>query len=396
MTEAPTIAPHARAEAPAAQIFVRDPDSVSILRHALDSLGIGGAEFITGDVEDAIARLADQASPKLLVIDVEGVNDPVISINELADVCEPNTAVVAIGNRNDIRLYRDLKTAGVTEYFFKPLAADPVTRTLSAALSGQPEAPASRTGKLVFVLGVRGGVGATTIAVNTAWYLAETRQRWVVLLDLDLQQGDAALQLDVEPTHALREAFDHPERVDRLFLERATIHVDHRIDVLASLEPLGQGVEIDQASVLSLLEKLLARYRFVFVDLPSTVATKLMAILNLPSTCVLVSDGTLVSARDVARWRKAIGSNTPQRNTLHLLNQFRAPGSLPEAEFNRAAGQRPDMVVPYDRKIASSSSLGVKSERENAAIKRGMAPLLRTLAGEQAQSSPTFFGRLFG
>jgi pilus assembly protein CpaE len=396
MTEALAVATQGRSAAPVAEIFVRDSESEKIVRHALASLGIAAAEFITGDIEDAIAALAHQASPKLLVIDVEGVDDPVIRINELANVCEPDTAVVAIGDRNDIRLYRELKDAGVAEYFFKPLVADPVTRTLSATLSGQSEAPASRTGKLVFVLGVRGGVGATTVAVNTAWYLAETRQRWVVLIDLDLQQGDAALQLDAEPTHALRESFDHPERVDKLFLERAAIHVDRRIDLLASLEPLGQTVEIDQASVLSLLEKLLARYRFVFVDLPPAAAPKLIAALHLPSTCLLVSDGTLVSARDVARWRETIGPNTPQRNTLHLLNQFKAPGSLPEAEFNRAARQPPDFVMPYDREIAASATLGVKAGRRNLAIKRGLAPLLRMLGGEQPKTPPTLFDRLFG
>jgi pilus assembly protein CpaE len=396
MSETPVVVAHSRSAAPIAQIFVRDSESESIVRNALASLGIGSAEFVAGNIRDAIETLTQEASPKLLMIDIEGVEDPVTALNDLANVCEPNTAVVVIGDRNDIRLYRALRNAGVIEYFFKPLASDPVTRTLSAALSGETESPTSRTGKLVFVLGVRGGVGATTVAVNTAWYLAETRQRWVALLDLDLQQGDAALQLDVAPSHALREAFEHPERVDRLFLERAAIHVDHRIDILASLEPFGQTIEIDQTAVLSLLDKLLARYRFVFVDLPPAVANTLLSALRLPSTCVLVSDSTLVSARDVARWRETIGPNTPQHNTLHLLNQNGAPGGLPAAEFNRAAGQPPDIVVPYDRAIASSATLGVKGGREHAAIKRGLAPLLRMLAGEQAKTSPTFLSRLFG
>jgi pilus assembly protein CpaE len=396
MAEASAVAAQSRLAAPIAEIFVRDQESERIIRNTLASLGVSDAEFVTGNVRDAIARLTHQGSPKLLVIDVAGVDDPVADVNELANVCEPNTAVVVVGDRNDIVLYRELKNAGVVEYFFKPLVSDPITRMLSAALSGQTESPTPRTGKLVFVLGVRGGVGATTVAVNTAWLLAETRQRWVALLDLDLQQGDAALQLDVEPSHALREAFDHPERVDSLFLERAAIHVDHRIDVMASLEPLGEAIEIEQASVLSLLNKLLVRYRFVFVDLPPAAADKLMPALQLPSTCVLVSDGTLVSARDLARWRKTIGANTAQRSTLHLLNQSGAPGSLPATEFNRAAGQPPDIVVPYDRTIASSATLGVKAGRENAAVKRGLAPLLRALAGEQAKTLPTFLGRLFG
>src|SRR5205807_1770007 len=107
---------------------------------------------------------------------------------------------------------------------------------------------------------------------NAAWYLAEKKQRWVMLVDLDLHNGDAALQFDSTPGHALSEAFEKPERVDRLFLERGTIHVRERLDLLASLEPLSESTTLAEGAVLSLLGKLLHRYRFVFVDLPSIVA----------------------------------------------------------------------------------------------------------------------------
>jgi pilus assembly protein CpaE len=263
-------------------------------------------------------------------------------------------------------------------------------------LRGEAESQAARTGKLIFVIGVRGGVGATTIAVNTAWYLAETRQRWVMLVDLDLQGGDAALQLDVSPSHALREAFEHPERVDQLFLERAVIRVDHRIDLLASLEPLAETIAIEETGMHSLLEKLLNRYRFIFVDLPPSVAMRMPQALQMPSTCVLVSNGTLASARDVARWRELIGPNAAERMTLHVLNQQGAAGSLPEDEFARAAGRPPDIVIPYEREIAVANTLGIKGSQQNAALKHGLAPLLQHLSGEKVEAPRSVLRRLFG
>ena len=386
----------ASAIAPTAKVFVQDRDSEGIIRQSLGNLSVRDAEFIPGNIDTAISALTQEQSPRLLIVDVSSVEDPLSRINELADVCEPNTGVVVIGDRNDIVLYRSLKRAGVVEYFFKPLVSDLVTRTCNGVLTGSVESQNTRGGRLVFVLGVRGGVGATTIAVNTAWYLAERRQRWVMLLDLDLQDGDAALQLDVTPSHALREAFEHPERVDKLFLERAVIHVDHRIDLLASLEPLGGSIAFDESALLPLLETLLRRYRFIFVDLPTTVAVRLLQALHLPSTCVLVSNGSLVSARETARWRAFIGVNSPERTTLHVLNQHGAPGSLPDAEFNRAAGQAPDIVVPYDREIGVASTLGTKGTQKSASLKRGLAPLLRHLSGEQEDSPRSVFSRIFG
>lgn len=392
------LAPHPESSQAAltAQVFVQDPETAAVVRQALSSIGIASIDVAAGNIVMATTALAGQRSPRLLIVDISGLDDPLDRLDALADVCEPNTSVVVVGDRNDIALYRNLRHAGVAEYFYKPLVGDLVSRAFSTILKGEAETQVSRTGRLVFVLGVRGGVGATTIAVNTAWHLAETRQRLVTVVDLDLQWGDAALQLDVTPTHALREAFEHPERVDRLFLERAAIHVDHRADIFSSQEAVGDQILLDDAAVGSLLEQLTVRYRFVVVDVPAAQAPRLRQTLHMPSTCVLVSDGSLVSARDVARWRDWVGPNTSDRSTLHLLNQHGAPGGLPDQEFARAAGHVPDIVVPYERDIRTASIFGIKSAERSVRWKRSLAPLLRDLSGEQTASQPSLLRRLFG
>jgi pilus assembly protein CpaE len=379
-----------------AQVFIRDTASETTVRHALQSLGIRDVAFTSGNIETAIPALASHASPRLLLVDISGVDDPLSRMQALADVCEPNTGVIVVGDRNDIVLYRDLKRAGVAEYFFKPLVSDLVTRACNVVLTGGAEQPKARTGKLVYILGVRGGVGATTIAVNAAWHLAETRARWVMFLDLDLQHGDAALQLDCVPSHALREALEHPERVDKLFLERAVIHVEQRIDLLASLEPLSDSIEPDAGAVLGVVDKLMQRYRFIFADMPEAMAARVLGATTIPSTVVMVSNGTLASARDVVRWRDTIGPSTAERNVIHVLNQHGAPGSLPDAEFAKAAGRAPDIVVPYDREIAASATLGIKNAKASAALTRGLAPLLRHLSGEKIEAPRSVLRRLFG
>lgn len=399
MTDAPETAatrPAPRAGTTLVQVFVRDEDSKATLRQSFSNLNVRDTQFVVGDIETAVVTLSQQPSPRLLIVDISGVADPLSHVNELANVCEPNTDVIAIGDRNDIVLYRGLKHAGIAEYFFKPLVVDVVSRTCNSILNGTATPDTTRTGKLVFVLGVRGGVGSTTVAVNTAWLLAETRQRWVMLLDLDLQNGDSALQLDAVPSHALREAVEHPERVDKLFLERAVISVEQRIDLLASLEPLGEPIVFNKTAVIGLLVSLLQRYRFVFVDLPASSAAQLMQVLDIPSMCVLVSDGTLASARDTARWTAWMGIAAPQRAVLHLLNRHGAPEALPDAEFVRAAGRAPDITIPYDKEIASASILGIKGTHKCATLKRGLAPLLRQLAGEQVTIRSSLLKRIFG
>ena len=381
---------------PLAMIYIRDQESEGVLRKCLTDLGMAAVSYSTGGIETAINDLAHKASPRLLVVDISGTEDPVARVDELAHVCEPSTGVIVIGNTNDVALYRSLKNAGIVEYYFKPLVGNLVSRTCSTILKGGVEQRTAGTGKLVFVLGVHGSSGATGIATWAAWHLAETRHRRVLLLDLDLNSGDAALQLDVSPNHTLCEALEQPERVDDLFIERGVIHVTPKFDLLASLEPLDQGVPCREEAVLSLLANLLRRYRYVFVDMPASLAPQLMRVLHLPSTCILVSDTTLVAARDVARWREKIGANTPERQTLHIANKAGAYGSLPKDDFIRAVGQAPDFVIPFEREIVVTSMLGVKGLAENGGLAHALAPVLQQIAGETAVESRSFLSRLLG
>lgn len=393
---APTVRVTGPEPASLALSIVRDKDSEGLIRQCLTDLGVPKPEFIEGDIDTAIEQLTRRHSPRLLIVDISGVDDPVARVVRLSEVCGPTTGIVVIGSSNDITLYRSLKDTGVVEYYFKPLVGNLVTRTCNSILTGNMERPAARTGKLVFILGVRGGTGATTIAANMAWHLAEIRQRQVMLLDLDLHAGDAALQLDTRPSHALLEALDHPERVDDLFLERGLIHVTERLSLLASLEPLGTMYMPPEEAVLSVLGNLLQRYRYVLVDMPSTLAAALPRVLHLPSTCLLVSDASLASARDVTRWRDAIGPNSPERTTVHVLNKVGSESGLPTPEFAQAAGQAPDIVIPYDREIGAASTLGVRGTRKAAALHRSLTPVYQLLTGEKYDAAPSLLKRIFG
>jgi pilus assembly protein CpaE len=379
-----------------AMVYLRDKESEAVLRQCLADLNAGSVSYVSGGIESAIADLAHRASPHLLVVDISGIEDPAAKLAELSDVCEPKTGVIVVGQSNDVSLYRQLKSAGVAEYFYKPLVGNLVRKVCSGILTGAAEQPAAaRTGKLVFVMGVKGGVGATGLATWAAWHLAETLHRRVLLLDLDLNGGDAALQLDVLPSHGLREALEKPDRVDNLFLERGVIHVTPRLDLLASLEPLDQTVPCREDTVLPLLTNLLNRYRYVFVDLPHDIARQLIELLRLPSMVILVSDGSLVSARDVVRWRELLGPSTADRQILHVVNKSGAHGSLPYEAFLRAVGQAPDVVIPYERDVGDASTLGTQGLAKSA-LARAFAPVLKHIAGETIEEKPTLLHRLLG
>jgi pilus assembly protein CpaE len=383
-----------REPAPPAVAYILDADSEGVVRRCFTDLGYVDGRVVRGSIDTAIEELARRGWPRFLIIDVSGIGDPLPRINHLAEVCDLATEVIVIGDRNDIVLYRDLRAAGVAEYFFKPLFGNLISRTLAGIASGTRIQQPSRTGRLVFFLGVRGGVGVTTIATNLAWYLAEARERRVLLLDLDLQNGDAALQLDAQPSHALREALEDPARVDELFLERGVSNVTNRLCLLAGLEPLSDQVAPNEDAFVDLLQKLLPHYRYVFVDLPRHTAQVLPKLLHMPATILLVSDGGIAGARDVGRWRAKIGPNTPERTLLHVLNKHGADGDLPDQERLRMIPD-PDVCIRWDRQIMSASTLGTKNVQTSRAIREGMSALSLQLSGGVAEVSPSLWKRIF-
>ncbi|HVC54122.1 MAG TPA: cellulose synthase operon protein YhjQ/BcsQ [Stellaceae bacterium] len=380
---------------PIALAYLLDADSEGVVRRSFADVGFVDGQVMRGSVDAAVDELSRRGSPRFLILDISGISEPLPRISRLAEVCDPGTEVIVVGERNDIVLYRDLRSVGVAEYFYKPLIGSVLSRTLAEISTGTRSQLQTRSGRLVIVIGVRGGVGATTIATNLAWYISEIRQSGVLLLDLDLHSGDAALQLHAQPGHALREALDDPERIDELFLERGVITVAGRLGLLAGLEPLDDRLTLNEDAVQMLLQKLLTHYRYVLVDLPAEAALSLPAMLHMPATVLLVSDGSLAATREVGRWLEFLGPNTPERTVLHVHNKKSTEGALPDEEMLRVIPP-PDVSIRWDRKVLGAAVLGTKSVQERSAIRDGMAALSVRLSGAAAEVERPLWKRIFG
>lgn len=383
------------APTPQVSVYTPDADAAGVIRQAVSDLA-PDAVFISEGISGALSGLGSRPSPKLLIVDVDGDEEAVTRVQDLINMCEPSTSVVVIGEINDIRLYRGMREAGAVDYFFKPLVTTIVAHVCRAILTGKEDVAHNRTGRIVYVVGARGGCGATTIALRTALSLSNSPPRPVLLLDLDLQRGDCALQCDVTPSHALREALAQSDRVDDLFLARGLMHVTKRLDLMASLEPLDSPTEFDEIALLALLEKVTGRYRYVVVDVPAHRAAALNRSLHLPSTLLLVSNGGLASAREVARWRQWLGPDTSERTLVHVLNKNGAPGNLTAEDFARAAGAAPDIVIPYAREVAADALLGLKAKPACPVIDQGLGPALGILSGSAVSRHESLLHRLFG
>ena len=184
--------------------FICDDTALDTLRPVVAELGWAPEKCAKGGLRNAIQSLSVTSSPNILVVDLSECSDPLTEINGLAEVCEPGTVVIAIGQVNDVRLYRDLLASGIHDYLLKPLATAQVRDALNDAQTvfNTPKAVDAQTAKRhisTAVVGTRGGAGASTIATSLAWLFSDEQKLPTALLDLDVHFGTGALTLDLEP-----------------------------------------------------------------------------------------------------------------------------------------------------------------------------------------------------
>src|SRR5918999_6528501 len=183
--------------------FVCDDATADMLRPVAVEYGWSPEKVNKGRLRNAVQSLSVSASPNILFVDLSESADPLNDINALAEVCEPGTVVIAAGQVNDVRLYRDLVASGLQDYLLKPFTADQLREAFIHAqliISG-PRLSENATEKpnvTAAVIGVRGGVGASTVASSLAWLMGDKGGRSTALLDLDIHFGTGALGLDLE------------------------------------------------------------------------------------------------------------------------------------------------------------------------------------------------------
>ena len=318
------------------------------------SLLLGRSVIMRGGIAKATEHLSGERSPHLLLVDISGVDLPLSKIHTLAEVCEPGTNVVALGDQNDVGLYHDLIDAGVSNYIVKPLTRELLTKTLAPKTNGSGEIGRAslKLGKMVSFIGARGGVGTTTLAANLAWHLANRQSRRVALVDLDLQHGDCHLLLNIAATPGLRDALVNPLRLDALLLDRLMTQHGERLFVLGGEEPLHEHVQFNTSAIDTLFSVLRSQFHYVIVDVPRIPAPGYRRALEIADRRIIVVDPTMRAMRDAVRLAKMFdggGDPSAERRSAFIVNRVGEAGrhGLSLVEINRTLQARPTSMVPF-------------------------------------------------
>lgn len=379
--------------------FVTDAESETVLRLGL--LAVGSEEIVVhrGNSRSAVASMRKMSTPRVLVVDISGDEQPMSALIALSEVVEPDVRVLVIGDRQDVDLYRQLtRTLGVAEYLYKPLNAEVVAQHFGPFITpASVSATTLQGGRVLAITGVRGGVGATTLAANLAWYLATEVKRHTVLLDANFHTGTAALLLGAKTGGGLRLALETPKRVDDLFMERIAEPASDRLAVIAAEEKLTEQPMVATGAAQQLLQRLRQRYNYVITDVPLTPVAWHGELLEIARQRVLVMEPTLQSVRDTLRAVALPIGAQQTRQSLIVLNKLGIPGTMTRHQVEAALEQKVDVAIPYlPRVVNQAAIMGTPA----AAPRSGFRTAIRDLAQEVAaagrpSTSSGWFGRVF-
>ncbi len=372
-----------RHDRPNLQGFVTDAESEAALQAGLAGLLPQAADLRRGGIRAAYVAMQKSATPRILVVDITGEDQPLKALGDLAAVVEPDVCVLVIGEHDSTDFYREVtRGLGAADYLAKPLTRDSVARHFGGFVLGKgPSSEATLGGRVLTVTGVRGGVGTSTVAANLAWYLGATLRHHTVLLDPDLYRGTAAFLFNLQAGAGLRTALEFPERIDALLAERAAVPATDRLHVLAGEERLNVPLAYAPAAAERLVESLRKRYNFVIADVPFIPVPLHRDLLDLAHQRVLVLEPTLADMRDTLRLLALPAGPRQTQNAVLVLNRLGLTGGLSRRQIEEGLKAKVDVVIPdLPRQLRQAANLGEPAIATSSVFRRAITELARQVA----------------
>jgi pilus assembly protein CpaE len=259
----------------------------------------------------------------------------------------PDTNIILLAATLDPKLMLDGMRAGVSECLAEPLSQTEFQAAVTRLIGQRPTAP---TGPVFAFVGAKGGVGATTAAVNVATSLAKISGQGAIMIDLHLAYGDAAVYLGAETRFSVVDAVENLHRLDSSFFKSLLVRTASGLDLLASSDrPLSAAVE--HRRLASVVEFASTQYPYTILDVPRSDLGVLDALDNA-STIVVVANQELATVRNAGRMASALRGRYKNAKVMTVINRIDRGAEIGQKDVERAVGSSIAHQFPSDYRRA--------------------------------------------
>jgi pilus assembly protein CpaE len=376
------------------QAFCESPDVAAIVSAATSDRRMAKAhiKLNMGGAPAAVEAYKSAPTPNVVVLEAAAGRDALLEqLEELAQYCDAGTKVVVLGKLNDIVLYRQLIARGVSEYLVAPFGVVEFVQAMSQLFTVPGAKP---LGRVIAVVGAKGGVGASTVAHNLAWSLASLTEMATIIADFDLAFGTAGLDYNQDPPQGVAEAVFAPERVDAVLVDRLLSKCGDHLSLLAAPATLDRVLDFAEASFDSLLDAMRASTPWVVLDVPHLWSGWARRILVSADEVIVIASPDLANLRNAKNLIDNVKSvrlnDAPPRLVLNGVGMFKRP-EIAAAEFAKAVETGPTAIIPHDAKLfgaAANNGQMIAEVEPNGKTAQVFADLASLLAGRTDARKP--------
>jgi pilus assembly protein CpaE len=351
----PEAAPHDEHIAPAPRVsiqaFCDTVETAAAIQSAGEDRRLGKAhvKIQMGGVTAAIEAYRGSPTPNVIMLEAEGRGEGILTgLDTLAEFCDAGTRVIVVGRTNDVVLYRELVRRGVSDYMISPVGTLDVVRSICGLFSAPDAKP---VGRVIAVVGAKGGVGASTVAHNIAWAVARDLALDSVVTDLDLAFGTAGLDYNQDPPQGIADAVFSPDRIDTAFIDRLLSKCSDHLSLLAAPATLERAYDFGAEAFDSIFDALRTTMPCVVLDVPHQWNAWTQRTLVNADDILIVATPDLANLRNAKNLFDYLRSaRLNDHRPFYMLNQVGIPKKpeIKPADFAKALEDQPVAVIPFE------------------------------------------------
>jgi pilus assembly protein CpaE len=349
------------------------------------------SNFLPADPHGLFVQV-DQEQPQVLILGPEVAVDDAIRLATILNVQLPDLSVIMVSEPDPAFLLQAMR-AGIRD-ILSPTAEPAQIRILleracqsfaSRNRNNEPNQADNNKGLVIGVFSPKGGVGKTTIATNIAIGLGKIAPMSVVIVDLDLQFGDVASGLYLDPEHTVTDAVTNSASQDTLVLKAfLTVHPGSIYALCAPKNPV-EADDITPEQITRLLEQLANEFQYVVVDTAPGLPEIGLAAMEQCTDVVWVSAMDIPSVRGLRSGLDILRQLNILPESRHVvLNMTDAKLGLTVQDVESTIGAPVDISIPRSRAVAFSTNLGIpvlQEARKDPAVK-GLKQLVERFSPE--------------
>jgi pilus assembly protein CpaE len=341
------------------QVFCETADVAAIVQSAMTDRRMRKAHVKQnmGGAAAAVEAYRNAPTPNVIVLEATSQKEPLLGqLDDLSQYCDSGTKVIVIGRVNDIVLYRQLMTRGVSEYLVWPFGVVDFVGAISHLFRGPNAKP---VGRVVSVVGAKGGVGSSTLAHNIAWHLATNLEMATIIADFDLGFGTAGLDFNQDPPQGVAEAVFAPERVDANLVDRLLSKCGENLSLLAAPAMLDRLYDFGDTAFDTLVDTMRASSPWVVLDIPHCWNAWTRRMLVGSDEVIVVAAPDLANLRNAKNImdniRGARPHDHPPRLVLNSVGMQKRP-EISVADFTKTIEVEPVAIIPHDAKLFGAAA----------------------------------------